>query len=234
MIIQFIGLPGTGKTTIADALRDRINGLHLNVDDVRSSVNRDLGNAVADDIENARRLGEIARLLDRKQDKPVIIDMVAPTEEIRKSFGRADIVVWVDTLPNDGSVLWQDPQNYNHRIVVTGDSYHDSLPTRTFKIITDFKLFDWKADSTLLLGSYQNWGSESVKLYKDFEDRNKQTVIAIRHTQGMTQNDPRSFDEIRSEIAKDIPDAIVIKSPNFKTMVDHNDSGCIIEKEMED
>jgi len=68
MIILFIGLPGAGKTSIADAVRDRINGLHINADEVRSGLNSDLGFTVEDRIEQARRMGELARLMEKKQE----------------------------------------------------------------------------------------------------------------------------------------------------------------------
>jgi adenylylsulfate kinase-like enzyme len=129
MIIQFIGLPGAGKTTIADALKDRINALHINADDVRNGISKDLGFSIEDRVENARRLGEIARLMERKQDKPVIVDFVAPTEETRKAFGKADIVVWVDTITEgrfeDTNNMWEIPSHYDHRIVVNGDDNLD-------------------------------------------------------------------------------------------------------------
>jgi predicted kinase len=39
MIIQIIGLPGSGKTELAKALKERINAIHLNADEVdRKSV----------------------------------------------------------------------------------------------------------------------------------------------------------------------------------------------------
>ena len=41
MIIQIIGLPGSGKTTLATALKERINATHLNADYVRATVNSD-------------------------------------------------------------------------------------------------------------------------------------------------------------------------------------------------
>lgn len=234
MIIQFIGLPGAGKTTIADALRDRINGLHINADEVRNGLNKDLGFSLEDRIENARRLGELARLMDAKQDKPVIVDFVNPTEETRKAFGKADIIVWVDTISEsrfeDTNSLWEDPKHYDHRIVVTGDSYHDSLPTRAFKIITDFNLFDWKADSTLMLGRYQPWHEGHRALYEAAKPKNKQTVIAVRHCQGMTEKDPLSFERVKENILRDVPDAIVIKAPNFKSIVYGRDVGYTIEK----
>jgi adenylylsulfate kinase len=43
MIIQVIGLPGSGKTTFAKELADRINAIHLNADDIRAELNKDLG-----------------------------------------------------------------------------------------------------------------------------------------------------------------------------------------------
>ena len=63
MIIQIIGLPGSGKTTLATALKERINAIHLNADYVRATINEDLGFTIEDRIEHARRLGEMARML---------------------------------------------------------------------------------------------------------------------------------------------------------------------------
>ena len=42
MIIQIIGLPGSGKTELSKALKERINAIHLNADEVRATVNSDL------------------------------------------------------------------------------------------------------------------------------------------------------------------------------------------------
>ena len=40
MIIQVIGLPGSGKTTFAKELSSRINAIHLNADEVRAELSR--------------------------------------------------------------------------------------------------------------------------------------------------------------------------------------------------
>jgi adenylylsulfate kinase len=82
MIIQIIGLPGSGKTALANGLKEKIPVIHLNADEVRATINSDLGFSNDDRVEQARRLGEMARLLER-QGHNIIVDFVCPTEEAR-------------------------------------------------------------------------------------------------------------------------------------------------------
>jgi shikimate kinase len=234
MIIQFIGLPGSGKTTIADAVRDRINGLHINADEVRAGLNKDLGFSPEDRIEQARRLGELARLLEKKQDKPVIVDFVCPTKETREAFGEADIVVWMDTITEgrfeDTNKLWENPEHYDHRIVNTGNDYLDSIATRAITVIRQFGLFDWKENTVLLLGRYQPWHEGHRALYDEAAKRNTQVVIGVRHTVGMTEKDPLHFEQVRDFIHKDMPTANVVKMPNITNIVYGRDVGYKIEQ----
>jgi len=65
--------------------------LHLNADEVRATVNSDLGFSPEDRIEQARRMGEMARLISKQGVAPVIVDFVCPTELTRKAFGKPDI-----------------------------------------------------------------------------------------------------------------------------------------------
>ena len=52
MIIQIIWLPGSGKTELAKALKERINAIHLNADEVRATINSDLGFTIEDRVEH--------------------------------------------------------------------------------------------------------------------------------------------------------------------------------------
>ena len=66
-ILWFTGLSGSGKSTIANAVENRLHaeGLHtylLDGDNVRHGLNKDLGFSDEDRVENIRRIGEVAKL----------------------------------------------------------------------------------------------------------------------------------------------------------------------------
>ncbi|MEC9412960.1 MAG: adenylyl-sulfate kinase [Pseudomonadota bacterium] len=66
-ILWFTGLSGAGKSTVADAVEQKLFelGHHtylLDGDNVRHGLNKDLGFSNADRVENIRRIGEMAKL----------------------------------------------------------------------------------------------------------------------------------------------------------------------------
>ena len=66
-ILWFTGLPGSGKSTIANIVERELHaqGAHtylLDGDNVRHGLSRDLGFTDADRVENIRRVGEVAKL----------------------------------------------------------------------------------------------------------------------------------------------------------------------------
>jgi len=67
-VVWFTGLSGSGKSTIANRVEQRLYdmGHHtylLDGDNVRHGLNRDLGFTEADRVENIRRVGEVAKLM---------------------------------------------------------------------------------------------------------------------------------------------------------------------------
>lgn len=91
-----MGLPGSGKTTLAKRLSKLIGALHINADEARASLNSDLGFSIEDRIENARRLGAVAKLI-KGNGHSVVTDFVCPTKETRDMFD-ADLVIWMNTI----------------------------------------------------------------------------------------------------------------------------------------
>lgn len=67
-VIWFTGLSGSGKSTVADALEQKLHGAGrhtylLDGDNVRHGLCRDLGFTDADRVENIRRVAEVAKLM---------------------------------------------------------------------------------------------------------------------------------------------------------------------------
>lgn len=67
-VIWFTGLSGSGKSSIADRLEQKLHRMGhrtyvLDGDNVRHGLNRDLGFTDEDRVENIRRVAEVAKLL---------------------------------------------------------------------------------------------------------------------------------------------------------------------------
>ena len=89
MILWFYGQPGAGKTTLANALNLRINGIQVDGDDVRNVFNnKDYSKEGR--IKNLTLLNNIVRFLDHK-NFDVIVSVVSPYQEIRDQMLDLDI-----------------------------------------------------------------------------------------------------------------------------------------------
>ena len=86
--IWFTGLPCSGKTTLARMLKEELERrgyptVHLDGDDVRGGLNRDLGFSEEDRKENLRRVAHVARVLNQN-GFTVIASFISPTNEMRE------------------------------------------------------------------------------------------------------------------------------------------------------
>ncbi len=98
LCIWMTGLSGSGKTTIARGLEEKLHqsgilSMVLDGDNVRSGINRNLGFSVEDREENIRRIAEVTKLF-LSCGVVTINCFVSPTKDIRdaakKIIGEAD------------------------------------------------------------------------------------------------------------------------------------------------
>ena len=116
-IILIMGLPGAGKTTLAEALAPMINAKRLNADEVRKAAN-DWDFSPEGRTRQAKRMADFALKL-KSEGNYVVADFICPTPEARKLFP-ADYVIWVDTIKagrfEDTNQMFIKPEKYNFHV----------------------------------------------------------------------------------------------------------------------
>jgi adenylylsulfate kinase len=116
-IILIMGLPGAGKTTLAETLAPMINAKRLNADEVRKAAN-DWDFSPEGRTRQAKRMADFALKL-KSEGNYVVADFICPTPEARKLFP-ADYVIWVDTIKagrfEDTNQMFIKPEKYNFHV----------------------------------------------------------------------------------------------------------------------
>lgn len=96
MKILIMGLPGSGKTYLAERLQKHLDCAWFNADQVRSMAN-DWEFSDEARIRQARRMMNLADF-EKAQGNTVICDFVCPTQLTRHIF-EADFTIWMNTIP---------------------------------------------------------------------------------------------------------------------------------------
>ena len=113
-IILIMGLPGSGKTTLASELAPKINAKRINADEVRKAAN-DWDFSEEGRTRQAKRMAELAIKI-KEEGNYVIADFICPTPEARNLFP-ADYIVWVDTIKkgrfDDTNQMFVKPEKYD-------------------------------------------------------------------------------------------------------------------------
>jgi len=116
-IILIMGLPGSGKTTLASELVPLLKAKWLNADEVRKEAN-DWDFSEEGRKRQAKRMADFALKL-RKDNNYVIADFICPTPEARGLFP-SDYVIWVDTIKegrfDDTNKMFVKPDKYNFHV----------------------------------------------------------------------------------------------------------------------
>ena len=112
-----MGLPGSGKTTLAEILAPMYNAVWLNADKVREEANDW-------DVSDEGRKRQALRMKTLAQEavdnnRNVVADFVCPTPKTRDEFG-ADYIIWMDTIKEgrfeDTNKVFEAPENYDFRV----------------------------------------------------------------------------------------------------------------------
>lgn len=206
--ILIMGLPGAGKTYLAERLKARLQSHGrtvgwLNADEVRRHYN-DWDFSVEGRIRQSLRMRDLA---DTSNTDYCIVDFVAPLTEMRNNF-RADWTVWVDTIREgryaDTNKMFVEPEVYDFRITEQdGDKWADFVAEH----IADNRRrprFDWKRETVQMLGRWQPWHDGHRALFERLLARTGQVIIQVRDVQGWQGSNPFEVEKVKSFIRRDL------------------------------
>tara|TARA_B110000003_G_scaffold232958_1_gene236029 strand:+ start:393 stop:800 length:408 start_codon:yes stop_codon:yes gene_type:complete len=123
-IILIMGLPGSGKTTLANELAPMLNAERLNADEVRKEAN-DWDFSEEGRKRQAKRMADFAKKIKDKKNY-VVADFICPTPEARSLFP-ADYIIWVDTIKkgrfDDTNKMFVKPEKFNFHVTTQDAKY---------------------------------------------------------------------------------------------------------------
>ena len=229
--ILIMGLPGSGKTYLAQALKKYLetNGDLMKVNPQRvmnyegipgpgfMQVGVDWFNA--DDIRrkyndwdftDSGRIRQSLRMLQFAIEctgEFVICDFVAPLVEMRNNF-KADWTIWVDTIKEgryeDTNKAFTPPEQYYFSVT-------EQNCEKWAEFIGDHILanrrrptFDWQKETVQMLGRWQPWHDGHRALFERLIAKTGQVVIQVRDVQGWQGSNPFAIEQVKSFIKRDL------------------------------
>ena len=200
--ILIMGLPGAGKTYLAERLAPLLDANWLNADKVRKE---------ADDWDfspegRQRQANRMKNLAKKSIDsgKHVIADFVCPTPKTRDDF-QADITIWMDTISEgrfkDTNKMFVPPEKYDFRIKEKNGEIW------AMKISDKIQEYQWdnKKPTAQMLGRWQPWHNGHQKLFEEIIKKTGQVNIMVRDVQGVGDN-PFDFDTVKKNIESALVD----------------------------
>jgi cytidyltransferase-like protein len=230
--ILILGLPGAGKTTLAQALAPLLNAVVFNADAVRANLSRDLGFSHDDRVEHARRMGWMC---DRVVETggTVIADFVCPTPETRAAFGEA-FVVFVNRIAagrfEDTNRMFVPPERAD--VTVTAEGTPQYWAERILARLRP--PFDPQKPTALFIGRYQPFHAGHQRLIEEGLGRVGQVCIAVRDTHGLDEKNPLPFFAVKQRIEAALAAYegrfVVVPLPNITHVFYGRDVGYKVER----
>ena len=194
--ILIMGLPGSGKTTLASKLVSLLNAKWVNNDEVRKAAN-DWDFSEQARLKQAKRMGDFANKY-KKEGHYVVADFICPTPKTRELFN-ADYIVWVDTIQKgrfeDTNAMFVKPKKFNFKVTTK------NAEAWAYQILDQLIPYKWdnKKPTAQMLGRWQPFHDGHFALFEEIIKKTGQVCIQIRDVQGVDDN-PFDFETVKKKI----------------------------------
>jgi adenylylsulfate kinase len=230
MKILVMGLPGSGKTTLARELAARLGAAYFNADEVRTQFN-DWEFTPQARLRQAHRMRS---LCDLATTRYTVADFVCPTEETRNIFG-ADVVIFMNTIDmgryDDTNKLFQPPTGPT--MVFSQWNDVQVMTQQVLDVISGITFID-QHPTGLMIGRFQPFHDGHLKLFEKILEKQGQVCIAVRNTHNINENNPFDFsfvaDRIHAALTKYQGKYTIIQIPNITGVYYGRDVGYAVEK----
>jgi hypothetical protein len=197
--ILIMGLPGSGKTTLAEVLVNKLNAAWFNADAVRQDIYSELGFSPEDRLAHATRMGKLCDWA-KMGGSYVIADFVCPTKETRAAFN-ADFTIWVDRIQEgryaDTNKMFEFPKGAD---IILQDGTPEEWAESVMEKLNQTEQWDNQAPTALLIGRYQPFHIGHKSLVAEAIKRTGQCCIALRDVGGIDEKNPYDFKKVKKEI----------------------------------
>ena len=134
MKILVMGLPGSGKTYLAERMQPILKSAWYNADIVREMA-KDWDFSPEGRIRQSLRMKNLADF-EKSQGRIVICDFVCPTNETKENFS-PDITVWMNTISSgryeDTNKMFEKPKNVDYVVTEMNDNNHKIIAAKILK-----------------------------------------------------------------------------------------------------
>ena len=128
MKILIMGLPGSGKTYLAERLQPLLNAAWYNADKVREMAN-DWDFSPKGRVRQSLRMRNLADF-EKEHNRIVLCDFVCPTKETQNIF-HPDIIIWMNTIKKgryeDTNKMFENPTNVDYEVNEFNDKNHNEI-----------------------------------------------------------------------------------------------------------
>ncbi len=134
-IIWLTGNVGAGKTSLAYLLKERLNAVVLDGDELRATISLDLGFSKKDRDEHNLRVAGLAKIL-HSQNMNVVVAVIAPFRETRKKITKMIDPYWIYIKGGKGSSA-NMPYEAPHKPHAIVNPHEESLMDSLEKIVKE-------------------------------------------------------------------------------------------------